>query len=45
MDVKNAVDLFCAVLEYILPMIVVFGLGGHIVDTVCSAAFGGKVKL
>ncbi len=45
MNVENAVQLFVMVLEYCLPFIVVFGLGGHIVDVVCSAAFGGKVRL
>ena len=45
MDVTNSVNLYIAMLNYVLPFIVVFSMGNMLVGMVLRAAFGGKLRI
>ena len=44
MDVTNSVNLYIAMLNYVMPFIVVFSMGNMLVGMVLRAAFGGKFR-
>lgn len=46
MELKDfAVSVYTQIIEYAIPIAFVFGMGNAIVNTMLSAAFGGRMRL
>lgn len=43
--IENAVNLMIQLVTEVMPVALVFGFTNLLIDTVLSAAFGGKLKI
>lgn len=43
--VENAVNLMIQLISEVMPVALVFGFSNLLINTVLSAAFGGKLKI